>query len=136
MRALIASIPLMVTVILPGRASAHEPTVEVPPPPPILVAAPGPASIVPDYLVPPPPTPVGPGYVASPKAYGPFAEKVRTKLAIHRRSPSGVPTPIGSGNAWTEFKFVFGSSRQFFGAGDASQGVWNHATVPPPSRYP
>ena len=40
----------------------------------------------------------------------------------HIRAPYGVPTPLGCGNLWTEYKFVFGSCRQYFGTGQASTG--------------
>ena len=52
----------------------------------------------------------------------------------HRREPDGCPTPIGCGNFYTEFKFVFGSCRQYFGTGDSSRGNCSTTTVPPPNR--
>ncbi len=54
----------------------------------------------------------------------------------HSCAPDGCPTPVGPGNAWTEFKFVFGSARQYFGDADSSRGHFYKTTVPPPYRIP
>jgi len=66
---------------------------------------------------------------------GLFKSRLRDKAAAHRYEPDGVPRPIGAGNAYTEFKYVFGSARQFFGTGDASEGHWHRTYVPGPNRY-
>ena len=62
--------------------------------------------------------------------------KLRVWLTQHRREPDAIPTPVGTGNAYTQFKYVFGSSRCFFGTADSSFGIWSKATVPPPFRDP
>jgi hypothetical protein len=54
----------------------------------------------------------------------------------HRYEPDGVPTPVGAGNCFTEFKYVFGSARQYFGTADASVGHLYNTRVPPPYRIP
>ncbi|WP_020475279.1 hypothetical protein [Zavarzinella formosa] len=41
----------------------------------------------------------------------------------HINAPHGTPTPIGCSTFYTEFKFVFGSCRQFFGTGDSTPGT-------------
>jgi hypothetical protein len=60
-----------------------------------------------------------------------FKAAWREKIANHRVEPDGVPTPIGVGNFWTEFKYVFGSGRQFWGTDEATEGIWHHAKQPP-----
>ncbi|HKA06207.1 MAG TPA: hypothetical protein VKD71_03040 [Gemmataceae bacterium] len=40
----------------------------------------------------------------------------------HECAPDGCPKPIGCGNHWTEFKFIFGSCRQFFGTAGSAIG--------------
>ena len=82
-------------------------------------------STMPAYII---PAPIRDPELAPPRSH--FHEW----LAFHRREPMGIPTPVGAGNGWTEFKYVFGSARQFFGTADSSVGVWNHAEVPPPYR--
>jgi hypothetical protein len=54
----------------------------------------------------------------------------------HNYEPDGVPMPIGPSNAFTEFKYVFGSATQFFGTADAAYGHLYKTTVPPPYRIP
>ena len=54
----------------------------------------------------------------------------------HRREPAGCPNPAGCGNVWTDFKFMFGSCKQYFGTGDSAQGCWNRTTVPSPYPQP
>ncbi len=58
----------------------------------------------------------------------------RYRAAEHICAPDGCPTAVGCSNAWTEFKFVFGSCRQFFGTADSTEGCCNKTTVPPPAR--
>jgi hypothetical protein len=41
----------------------------------------------------------------------------------HINAPDGCPSPLGCGTAYTEFKFVFGSCRQFFGTGGSAPGT-------------
>lgn len=48
----------------------------------------------------------------------------------HECAPDGCPKPIGCGNHWTEFKFIFGSCRQFFGTDGASVGRGRGTYVP------
>jgi hypothetical protein len=57
---------------------------------------------------------------------------LRQWLVNHRHEPDGCPLPSGCGNAYTDFKFAFGSCRQFFGTGDAAQGCWNKTELPSP----
>jgi hypothetical protein len=66
----------------------------------------------------------------------PSHPRIRQWMANHRREPYGIPHPMGAGNAWTEFKFVFGSNRQFMGTAESSEGVWCHAQNPPPYLRP
>jgi len=40
----------------------------------------------------------------------------------HECAPDGCLKPIGCGNHWTEFKFIFGSCRQFFGTAWSAEG--------------
>jgi hypothetical protein len=48
--------------------------------------------------------------------------------ALHSRildtycAPDGCPTPLGCGNCYTDFIFVFGSCRQFFGTAESTVG--------------
>jgi len=69
-------------------------------------------------------------------AYPPSHPRIRQWMANHRREPEGIPHPMGADNAWTEFKFVFGSTRQFMGAAEASEGVWCKTTNPAPWERP
>ena len=40
----------------------------------------------------------------------------------HECAPDGCPKPIGCGNHWTEFNFICGSCRQFFGTAGSTVG--------------
>lgn len=108
------------------------PSAAVPLLPPPIATAPaqpfiiqGPVMISP-YVPPPPPK------AAPHPAINTIKTHVREWLANHRREPDGIPTPVGCGNAWTEFKFVFGSCKQFWGTSDATEGCGKKTTVPPP----
>lgn len=84
---------------------------------------------------PPPPTPKLPSHMKPNAHLGEevpttFSEKLHAKYNKHICAPDGCPTPLGCGNWYTEFKFAFGSCRQFFGTGEATKGVANHARVP------
>lgn len=59
-----------------------------------------------------------------------FSERLYAKYQVHICAPDGCPSPLGCGNLYTESKFLFGSCRQFFGTGEASQGIHKHAKVP------
>jgi len=91
--------------------------------------------------VPPLPFPVGripqPAPPPPPRKAG-FLHRVydHTFGPEHQCEPDGCPTPVGSSNIWTEYKFVFGSATQFFGSADATYGHWRKTTVPPPYRIP
>jgi len=61
-----------------------------------------------------------------------FKMAARERLAVHRCEPDGCPTPIGCGNLYSEFKFVFGSCRQFFGTAGSTEGHLHKTYVPPP----
>jgi hypothetical protein len=108
---------LLTALMGTAAARAYDPISPAPIPP--LLATP------PAYILPP-------GWVEYELA--PPPSHFHEWLAYHRREPNGIPTPVGAGNGWTEFKYVFGSSRAFFGTADSSVGVWSHATVPPPYR--
>lgn len=86
-----------------------------------------------DPLLNPPPTLVGSSYSPS-EHRSPKKEQikanVRQKITTHRCEPDGCPTPLGCGNVWSEFKFVFGSCRQFFGNDEATEGCLHKTTVP------
>jgi hypothetical protein len=38
----------------------------------------------------------------------------------HQAEPDGALTPVGNASFWTEFKFFYGSSRQFFGSPESA----------------
>ena len=59
-----------------------------------------------------------------PNGPGTFGARLDRELwwENHECAPDGCPKPIGCGNHWTEFKFIFGSCRQFFGTAGASVG--------------
>ncbi len=74
---------------------------------------------------------------ASPGGKHEYAKaKLQEKINNHRRAPEGCPTPVGCGNWYTEFKYVFGSCRQFFGTGDASVGCLKKTKLPQPPYMP
>ncbi|MCE9531218.1 MAG: hypothetical protein K8T89_08875 [Planctomycetes bacterium] len=58
----------------------------------------------------------------------------REKIEFHQAAPDGIPFPVGSGNAWTEFKYVFGSSRQFYGTAESTEGHLRRTYIPAPRR--
>jgi hypothetical protein len=91
---------------------------------------PGTQSLGPPYIYATPPIP------EDAITYIPSHPGIRQWMANHRREPDGVPHPMGSGNAWTEFKFVFGSARQFYGTAEASDGVWCKTVNPAPWDRP
>ena len=53
----------------------------------------------------------------------PYREPFQTMLNEHIGAPSGIINPIGSGTFYTDFKFMFGSCRQFFGTSDSAPGT-------------
>ena len=75
-----------------------------------------------------PPPPAGPapwiGPVAGPPGYRYYGQHLQWQLwwDEHNCAPDGCPKPIGCGNGWTEWKFIFGSCRQFFGTAQSSIG--------------
>ena len=86
-----------------------------------------------DLLLNPPPMLVGSAYSASDQGSSKKEQikvHVRQKIATHRCEPDGCPTPLGCGNLWTEFKYVFGSCRQFFGNDEATEGCLHKTNVP------
>lgn len=52
-----------------------------------------------------------------------YREPFQTMLNEHINAPSGCNSPLGCGTLYSEFKFVFGSCRQFFGTGDSIPGT-------------
>lgn len=61
---------------------------------------------------------------ATPGGPHPFGDRLQKQLwwDEHNCAPDGCPKPVGCGNFWTEFKFVFGGCRQFFGTGQSVNG--------------
>jgi hypothetical protein len=104
------------------------------------VVAPLPLLAVPDPLLPPAPTPLSSpapiivnGYLVYPTnrpthtlpAYNVLKGPVRTwwdyvRSPQHQAEPDGAMTPIGSGSFWTDWKFAYGSTRQFLGSVDSA----------------
>ncbi|HJZ56069.1 MAG TPA: hypothetical protein VKE74_13970 [Gemmataceae bacterium] len=68
-----------------------------------------------------------------PAAGGSFGTRLGYALLDenHNCAPDGCPKPIGCGNFWTEWKFIFGSCRQFFGTAGATTGT-HRSTVEDP----
>ena len=60
--------------------------------------------------------------VIKPLHDGPFITELRAAISVHNWEPDGTPKPLGIGNVWTEFKFAFGSGRQFYGTSDSTEG--------------
>ena len=52
-----------------------------------------------------------------------FKEPFQSKLNRHINAPSGCDNPLGCGNLYSEFKFLFGSCKQFFGTGESAPGT-------------
>ena len=71
----------------------------------------------------PPPPWTGPAIDVLP-GYNYYGQHLQWQLWLdeHNCAPDGCPKPIGCGNAWTEWKFVFGSCRQFFGSAQSTVG--------------
>jgi hypothetical protein len=72
-------------------------------------------------------------YSDMPPGYQYYGAKLRWQLwwDEHNCAPDGCPKPIGCGNGWTEFKYVFGSCRQFFGTSESTVGHGYHTTDRP-----
>lgn len=83
--------------------------------------------------------PLPPGAIPAPPPYPVKHETLRTKFlawrAYHNHEPDGVPTPVGPSSLYTEFKYAFGSARQFFGTAEAAEGHLRGTYVPGPNRY-
>jgi hypothetical protein len=76
-----------------------------------------------------------PWWTATPRkeydGQNPYINNFVAKVNRHRCEPAGCPKPVGCSNTWTEFKYVFGSCRQFFGSSEATRGIWHNTHVPP-----
>lgn len=121
--------------------NAGEPVPPQPMPPTPIFPAPKPAAEpipLPGQITVAPSTPIiGYGDFASPGSRHDQAKaKHQEKINNHRRAPDGCPTPVGCGNFYTEFKYIFGSCRQFFGTGDASVGCLKKTRLPQPPYLP
>jgi hypothetical protein len=122
-----AAPPLAPPGTLPPAAVLPGPMVAVPPPPvsvpvlPPVVLPATPAVILPDGA-----TRIIPiGIPDGTNRFGPgttFAERLQYWQLVHDWAPDGTPKPVGAGNFYTEFKWIFGSARQFFGTAGATVG--------------
>jgi hypothetical protein len=81
--------------------------------------------VKPAQFVTPPPgsAPLWPA-PAMPAGYQHYGQQLQTQIWLdqHNCAPDGCPKPIGCGNVWTEWKFIFGSCRQYFGSAESTVG--------------
>lgn len=113
--------PAPITVAPGAVAIVPAPTYYSVPVLPPVVPPVGPVVLLPDGSTRIPPAPLADGTIR----FGPgttLGERLQYYSLVHNHAPDGTLKPVGAGNAWTEFKFAFGSARQFFGTAGATVG--------------
>jgi hypothetical protein len=113
------------TVVVPPLVPLYVPVLPpvVPPATPAVVLPDGATRIIPI------PVPALDGTIR----FGPgttLGERLQYWSLVHNHAPDGTPKPVGTGNFYTDMKWIFGSSRQFFGTAASTVGHGRNTREP------